>query len=82
MIEKLVKQGFVSRDQGTKDRRKIVLTITDQGRKVAVKNYQHCIKKLETIFSQLERKDTAKLKAALRMMEEVLTKINVEPGGR
>lgn len=53
MIDRLVKQGFVKRERGEKDRRAVCIVITDKGQKIITDVYKQKRKGLIELFKRL-----------------------------
>jgi len=73
LIDKLIKDGLVSRSSDAKDRRIINISITEEGRKLGLENVQLFKNKLRSKISLLPEED---IKCFLESLENVKNIIN------
>ena len=56
-LRNLEQKGFISRDVDKADRRKIIVTLTDEGRKLTLEERAQVIRKMDAIVDALGEKD-------------------------
>lgn len=79
LVDKLVKSGIVSRIQDESDRRKVILTLTDEGEKSADEDYMLQCQRLDKVFSGLSDIERDTLYAALMKVDELLKQVPLRP---
>ena len=58
ILRSLEKKGLIQRDVDREDRRKTVVTVTEEGRRRALGEYEEMQEKLKKVFKRLGKKDT------------------------
>jgi DNA-binding MarR family transcriptional regulator len=78
MINSLIKDGMAGRDRGESDRRKVIVCLTTQGKKIKAKFLAQRRRTAQTIFSSLNHNDKEELlnclSGACRILEKSLKK--------
>ena len=78
MIDKLIADGMAERDRDVSDRRKVIVCLTAQGKKIKTKFLAQRRKTAQSIFSSLNDQDKKELLACLggacRILEKSLKK--------
>ena len=78
MIDKLIADGMAERDRDASDRRKVIVCLTAQGKKIKTKFLAQRRKTAQSIFSSLNDQDKKELLACLggacRILEKSLRK--------
>lgn len=74
MVDDLSKKGYVLRNRDTKDRRKYILSITQDGEEIASDFIQRLGIKLEERFLNLNESDRTSFMAAINTLETILNK--------
>lgn len=77
MIEKLVKQGLVCRIPNTVDRRKIFLSLTPEGQKIAEGLWENEVVAYDQHFKIFSKKEMEQLAGALAEVDRLLKKIDL-----
>ena len=75
LIDKLVELGFVKREMGSDDRRTINITLTDKGSKVLEDKDNLVVSAMEENMSSLNDKELEDLSNSLRMLRDILYKL-------
>ena len=77
MIDRLIKDGMAERDRDESDRRKVIVRLTPQGKKLKAKFLSQRRKTAQTIFSSLNNQDKQELlrclEGACRILEKSQT---------
>jgi len=76
IVDRLVRLGYVSRERGQQDRRKVFVTLQEAGRQVVEEVRQANYENWRRSFSALSRQD---LDEMLRMLETILEAWRAEP---
>jgi DNA-binding MarR family transcriptional regulator len=80
MIDRLIKDGMAERERDASDRRKVIVCLTSQGKKIKAKFLAQRRKTAQSIFSSLNNQDKKELLACLggacRILEKSLKKQN------
>jgi DNA-binding MarR family transcriptional regulator len=76
-VGSLEKKGLVVREVDHKDRRRVLITITDEGRKRAQREMEEIDADLQATFHELGKNDTEDLTRILERLFEILTSIQV-----
>ena len=80
MIDRLIKDGMAERERDASDRRKVIVCLTSQGKKIKAKFLAQRRKTAQAIFSSLNNQDKKELLACLggacRILEKSLKKHN------
>jgi DNA-binding MarR family transcriptional regulator len=76
MVDKLVQMRYVNRRQDETDRRRIVISLTDEGIKESENTFKIQIDCLSNAISQLNEDDQDKLKKSILEAKKILEKIN------
>ena len=80
MIDRLIKDEMAERDRDASDRRKVIVCLTSQGKKIKTKVLAQRRKTAQSIFSSLNDKDKKELLnclgGACRILEKTLKKYN------
>lgn len=74
MVDDLAKKGYILRSRDTKDRRKYILSLTDNGESVAIDFIEKLGEKLEERFLRLTEIDRRNFIQAIGTLEELLNK--------
>ena len=78
MIDSLIKDGMAERDRDESDRRKVIVCLTAQGKKIKAKFMAQRRKTAQSIFSSLNRNEKEELinclGGACRILEKTLRK--------
>lgn len=78
MINSLIKDGMAERDRDASDRRKVIVCLTAQGKKIKARFMAQRRKTAQSIFSSLNRDDKEKLikclGSACRILEKTIKK--------
>jgi DNA-binding MarR family transcriptional regulator len=83
MIDGMVEKGLVTRQESTIDRRRIRLSLTDQGRDVLEKSFSGTQAYLGEIISQLEVQELATLYQVLQLLDSLFSPARLSrPEGR
>ena len=69
ILKSLESKGFILRKQGVEDRRKVIVSITDDGRQEAIKMREYISREYRGMFDILGREDTEEL---IRLLKIVL----------
>lgn len=75
LIDKLYQEGLVHRTPNPKDRRIIDISITENGRRVAIDNFELFRDKLKTKISSLEKNDIDSFFNSLENIKVILNKM-------
>ena len=80
MIDRLIKDGMAERERDASDRRKVIVCLTSQGKKIKAKFLAQRRKTAQSIFSSLNNQDKKELLTCLggacRILEKSLKKHN------
>ena len=80
MIDRLIKDGMAERDRDESDRRKVIVCLNSQGKKIKAKFLAQRRKTAQSLFSSLNNQDKKELLACLggacRILEKSLKKHN------
>lgn len=82
MINRLIKDGMAERYRGTSDRRKVIVCLTDQGKKIKAKFLAQRRRTAQAIFSSLNHDDKEELLSCLSGACRVLEKFLSKQAGR
>ena len=74
MIDDLSKKGYVYREKNLKDRRKYMIVITEEGKKIAADFTEKLSNDLEAKFFKLNTEDREKYLDAIETLETLLNK--------
>ncbi|MGN1033962.1 MAG: MarR family winged helix-turn-helix transcriptional regulator [Intestinibacter sp.] len=74
MIDDLSNKGYVYREKNLKDRRKYMIIITEEGKKIAADFTEKLSNDLEEKFFKLNDQDRAKYLEAIQTLETLLNK--------
>lgn len=73
LIDRLERRGYVRRINSTGDRRRVLLSLTDEGRAAAESAQTFLISELETALGKLSAEDLKALDRALKLLKPVAT---------
>lgn len=79
MLGSLEKKGFISRDIDKSNRRKIIITLTADGRKILERQYNEFSERLEEIIDRLGEDDTRQMIQIVNRMIDITNELEV-PG--
>lgn len=79
MVEKCVAKGLVDRQPSPSDRRKVVLSLTPQGKEYIEQELDQQYKRLEKAFQNLSSSDQRCLMRNIESIETILKKIELTP---
>ena len=74
MIDDLSKKGYVYREKNLKDRRKYMIVITEEGKKIAADFTEKLSNDLEAIFFKLDTDEREKYLEAIETLETLVNK--------
>lgn len=79
MVEKAVEKGLVYRRSGKSDRRKIYISLTDEGEKTIYKIRNDSYNLFGEAFSKLSDSDLKSLISSMQEMSRIFDKIDLSP---
>jgi len=79
ILRSLEKKGLIQRDVDLEDRRKTVVTVTQEGRQRALDEYEEMQEKLKKVFKKLGKKDTEDFIRILGRFFEAFGAIDASP---
>lgn len=82
MINSLIKDDMAERDRGKSDRRKVIVRLTAQGKKIKARFLAQRRKTAQTIFSSLNHDDKQELLSCLSGACRILEKFLKKQAGR
>jgi DNA-binding MarR family transcriptional regulator len=68
MVDLLVLRGYLDRQSSQRDRRKITLQITTQGKSILDASFQATQRKLQTLFEKLSQSEQESILASLQIL--------------
>jgi DNA-binding MarR family transcriptional regulator len=72
MVDDLTKKGYLTRTRDSRDRRKYILNLTDEGDTIAKEFLEELGKKLEVRFLKLSEDDRTKFMDSIKNLEDIL----------
>ncbi|GAA0861418.1 MarR family winged helix-turn-helix transcriptional regulator [Paraclostridium tenue] len=78
MVDDLTKKGYLTRTRDSRDRRKYILNLTNEGDIIAKDFLEELGKKLETRFLKLSKEDRDKFMQSIKNLEDILIKENIK----
>lgn len=73
VVDHMVKQGYAERYSNTKDRRRVMISITPVGKKIMVECIKHREERFQIILKKLKPLDRKKLIQSLETMNSILS---------
>ena len=78
MVDDLTKKGYLTRTRDSRDRRKYILNLTNEGDIIAKDFLEELGKKLESRFLELSEEDRDKFMQSIKNLEDILIKENLK----
>ncbi|MEG2786580.1 MAG: MarR family transcriptional regulator [Romboutsia sp.] len=74
MVDDLTKKGYLTRTRDSRDRRKYILNLTEEGDKIARDFLEELGDKLEKRFLNLDENDRSRFMESIKNLEDILMK--------
>ncbi|MEY8303325.1 MarR family winged helix-turn-helix transcriptional regulator [Anaerosalibacter bizertensis] len=78
LIDSMEKMGLVFREDDPKDKRKIWIQLTNEGKEYFIKQEEKFISQIEELFSTIPEKEVDEFKQSLKTIVTILDKIKEE----
>ncbi len=79
LVDKLVQNGLIRREEDPRDRRAKCLELTDKGRELLQRNFDERYRWVDELAEKLTPEERAKVKEALEIMTRVAQDLETEP---
>ena len=79
LVDKLVQNGFIQREEDPNDRRAKLLNLTDKGRELIQRGIQERYRWVERLAEKLSSEERAQISDALNIMTEAAKELEAEP---
>ena len=79
LVDKLVQNGFIMRDEDPRDRRAKMLNLTDKGRDLIQRGIEERYRWVDELAGKLSVEERAKVTEALNIMTQAAKELEAEP---
>lgn len=79
LVDKLVQNGFIKRDDDPRDRRAKMLNLTDKGRDLIQRGIEERYRWVDELAGKLTAEERAKVTEALNIMTQAAKELEAEP---
>ena len=79
LVDKLVQNGFIKRDEDPRDRRAKMLNLTDKGRDLIQRGIEERYRWVDELAGKLTAEERAKVTEALNIMTQAAKELEAEP---
>jgi len=79
LVDKLVQNGFIQREEDPNDRRAKLLNLTDEGRELIQRGMQERYRWVDELGERLTPEERVKITEALNIMTEAAKELEAEP---
>jgi DNA-binding MarR family transcriptional regulator len=79
LVDKLVQNGFIQREEDPNDRRAKLLNLTDKGRELIQRGMQERYRWVDELGERLTAEERVKITEALNIMTEAAKELEAEP---